>query len=102
MSKSSVENSRKVCPCSSSLSSEPCVIVHGGIGALYSVFPEMIAACRQSASLAYQKILNGGTAVDAVEAALWWLENDEFINCGYGSVVNNAGMKQNYSNIRIS
>lgn len=74
---------------------EPCVIVHGGIVADYSlnlVFVELVGACKISASLGYQKILSGGNSVDAVEAALWWLENDEFFNCGYGSVVNKKGM----------
>ena len=32
---------------------------------------------------------NGGTAVDAVEAAVRFLENDEHFNAGCGSLLNN-------------
>jgi isoaspartyl peptidase/L-asparaginase-like protein (Ntn-hydrolase superfamily) len=32
---------------------------------------------------------NGGTAVEAVEAAVCDLENNEYFNAGYGSLLNN-------------
>lgn len=96
MSTTETSSTEEDCVQKPSTTAEPCVIVHGGIGPEYSpgsVFAEMVTACRISASLAYQKILSGVSAVDAVEAALWWLENDEFFNCGYGSVVNNEGIQ---------
>lgn len=70
----------------------PCIIVHGGVGNCndFSVIEKM-TACRKAASNGYKKLIKGGSSVEAVEAALWWLECDEFFNCGYGSVLNELG-----------
>ncbi|KYM93726.1 L-asparaginase [Cyphomyrmex costatus] len=51
-------------------------------------------SCKNAASIGYQSLLNGANSVQAVENALWWLECDEFFNCGYGSVLNNIGEVQ--------
>ncbi|XP_043500871.1 isoaspartyl peptidase/L-asparaginase-like [Polistes fuscatus] len=73
----------------------PCIIVHGGIGDCkdFTVI-EKITACQKAASIGYKKLKNGGNSIEAVEAALWWLECDEFFNCGYGSVLNEIGQVQ--------
>lgn len=69
-----------------------CIIVHGGCGQCSDlVVCEKLDGCKKAASLGYKKIMNGGNALDAVEAALWWLECDESFNCGYGSVLNQLG-----------
>ncbi|KOC59243.1 L-asparaginase [Habropoda laboriosa] len=73
-------------------SNVPCIIVHGGAGNFSnSIVIEKMTACKKAAINGYKKLVNGETSVDAVEAALWWLECDEFFNCSYGSVLNEAG-----------
>lgn len=76
-------------------SNTPCIIVHGGAGDFSdSIVIEKMTACKKAAINGYKKLINGETAVDAVEAALWWLECDEFFNCSYGSVLNEIGAFQ--------
>ncbi|XP_024941751.1 isoaspartyl peptidase/L-asparaginase [Cephus cinctus] len=70
----------------------PCIIVHGGAGEIVdSEVVEKVFACQKSASIGYKILLNGGNSIEAIEAALWWLENDEYFNCGYGSALNELG-----------
>ncbi|XP_035722531.1 isoaspartyl peptidase/L-asparaginase-like [Vespa mandarinia] len=70
----------------------PCIIVHGGVGNCEDVLViEKMTACQKAASNGYKKLLKGGSSIEAVETALWWLECDEFFNCGYGSVLNEIG-----------
>ncbi|OAD56529.1 L-asparaginase, partial [Eufriesea mexicana] len=73
----------------------PCIIVHGGAGNFNdSIVIEKMTACKKAAINGYKKLIHGETSVNAVEAALWWLECDEFFNCGYGSVLNEIGKVQ--------
>ncbi|XP_046817332.1 isoaspartyl peptidase/L-asparaginase-like [Vespa crabro] len=70
----------------------PCIIVHGGVGNCEDVLViEKMTACQKAASNGYKKLIKGGSSIEAVETALWWLECDEFFNCGYGSVLNEIG-----------
>lgn len=70
----------------------PCIIVCGGLSPLDDPFRvEKVSACVKSACDGYEKLLNKNSAIDAVETALWWLENDELFNCGYGSLLNGEG-----------
>ncbi|XP_043788785.1 isoaspartyl peptidase/L-asparaginase-like [Apis laboriosa] len=70
----------------------PCIIVHGGAGNFSdSIAIEKMTACKKAAINGYKKLISGETSVNAVEAALWWLECDEFFNSGYGSVLNEIG-----------
>lgn len=68
------------------------IIIHGGAGQLR---PEREAASREgscAAALAGAAVLDrGGTASEAVEAAVRVLENDPVFNAGYGSVLNADG-----------
>ncbi|CAB3981311.1 isoaspartyl peptidase L-asparaginase-like [Paramuricea clavata] len=48
-------------------------------------------ATKESARKGYDILMNGGTAVEAVEAAVRDLENNEYFNAGYGSLLNNDG-----------
>lgn len=71
----------------------PCIIVHGGAGNFSdSIAIEKMTACKKAAINGYKKLINGESSVNAVEAALWWLECDEFFNSGYGSVLNELGI----------
>lgn len=71
----------------------PCIIVHGGAGTFSdSTDIEKMTGCKKAAVNGYKALLNGKNSVDAVEAALWWLECDEFYNAGYGSVLNEIGI----------
>ena len=71
----------------------PSIIVHGGVGKTgHSVMIEKMVTCQKAASVGYKILMKGGKASDAAEAALLWFEDDEFFNCGYGSVLNEIGI----------
>jgi L-asparaginase / beta-aspartyl-peptidase len=70
----------------------PVVIIHGGAWAI----PDHLAGpsregVKTAAASAYTILKNGGTAVDAVEAAVKSLENDPAFDAGKGSCLNAAG-----------
>ncbi|KAL6446680.1 hypothetical protein ACFW04_001265 [Cataglyphis niger] len=70
----------------------PCILVHGSSGNFDDeLIIEKITTCKKAASAGYKSLLNGANSIEAVETTLWWLECDEFFNCGYGSVLNNIG-----------
>jgi len=72
----------------------PCILVHGGIRNFDDeLIIEKITSCKKAAFTGYQSLLNGANSIEAVESTLWWLECDEFFNCGYGSVLNNIGIQ---------
>ncbi|RLU19918.1 hypothetical protein DMN91_008477 [Ooceraea biroi] len=68
----------------------PCIFVHGETFDDELVIEKMMS-CKNAASTGYQSLLSGASPVKAAETALWWLECDEFFNCGYGSVLNEIG-----------
>lgn len=73
----------------------PAVIVHGGAGAwkLDSVrLKEGVEACQQAAEFGRDLLLNGGTALDAVERAVRILEDCPALDAGIGSFLTTAGM----------
>ncbi|XP_029667151.1 isoaspartyl peptidase/L-asparaginase-like [Formica exsecta] len=70
----------------------PCLLVHGSTENFDDgLIVEKMASCKKAASAGYQSLLSGANSIKAVETTLWWLECDEFFNCGYGSVLNNIG-----------
>jgi beta-aspartyl-peptidase (threonine type) len=71
---------------------DPSIIVHGGAGRIpRDELPERLDGCRVAA-LAGAKILRqGGTAIDAVEAAVIVLEDNPLFNAGTGSTLNRRG-----------
>ncbi|KAJ9585770.1 hypothetical protein L9F63_002407 [Diploptera punctata] len=71
---------------------EPVVLVHGGAGDIPDsrVEPKLLGV-RKSAKKGYLVLKNGGTVIDAVQAAVQVMEDDEAFNAGYGSVLNEDG-----------
>ena len=68
------------------------IILHGGAK---EIEPDEAEAnrsgCLRALSAGRAVLEGGGSAVDAVEAAIRVLEDDPAFNCGYGSVLNAAG-----------
>ena len=75
----------------------PAIIVHGG-AASWAVGGDgdarrraALAGCTRAAQLGAAVLAAGGAALDAVEAAVRALEDDEAFNAGYGAVLNAVG-----------
>jgi beta-aspartyl-peptidase (threonine type) len=73
---------------SASVTHTPSLVVHGGA---WSIPPEEReahrAGCATAAATGRDVLLRGGSALDAVEAALLTLEDDGMFNAGTGSVL---------------
>ena len=70
----------------------PAIIVHGGAGPIKDgSLPARLEGCK-TAAIAGWKILNeGGSALDAAEAAVVVLEDNPLFNAGTGSALNSLG-----------
>ena len=77
-----------------------CIAIHGGAGTILrsTMTPELQqqyeAGLRAAIEAGYTILANGGSAVDAVEAAVTSLEDFPLFNAGKGSVFNNKGMQE--------
>ncbi len=75
--------------------SQPSLIVHGGA---WNIPPELAADCRAGCTRAlaagWQILVQGGSALDAVEAAIVVLEEDPVFDAGVGSHLNADGVVQ--------
>jgi beta-aspartyl-peptidase (threonine type) len=70
----------------------PAIIVHGGAGAdPVDGREELRAGVRAAAQAGWARLTDGGSAVDAVEAAVRALEDHPRFNAGRGSVLTAAG-----------
>lgn len=68
------------------------IIVHGGCGAVdENSIPDRLKGVRAAAEAGWLILRAGGTAVDAVEAAVILLENNPLFNAGTGSILNRDG-----------
>lgn len=68
------------------------IIVHGGCGKIdRDSIPERKQGVERAAQAGWKILAGGGSAVDAVEAAVVVLEDDPLFNAGTGSVLNNEG-----------
>ena len=71
---------------------EAICVVHGGAGDIpKSRVHGKLRGVRQSAQIGYYTLMQTGSALDAVEAAVKHMELDEFFNAGYGSVLTSEG-----------
>jgi beta-aspartyl-peptidase (threonine type) len=71
------------------------IVVHGGA---HAIAPEKVeatkAGCAAAARAGWSVLDAGGSALDAVEAAIRALEDDPTFNAGYGSELNTEGRAQ--------
>ena len=71
---------------------KPSIIVHGGA---WDIPDELVdkstIGCQSAAAAGLDALKRGGTALDGVEAAVRYLEDDASFNAGKGSVLNQAG-----------
>jgi beta-aspartyl-peptidase (threonine type) len=71
---------------------KPSIVVHGGAGAVEDERrARVIAGCEAAVERGWQLLARGGSALDAVEAAVRALEDDPEYNAGYGAVLNRLG-----------
>ncbi len=88
--------------CESSLESSyfPVIVVHGGAGTILkeNMTPETEKEYRQalqtSLESGYAILKNGGSSLDAVQAAIVILEDSPLFNAGKGAVFTNAGTNE--------
>ncbi len=70
----------------------PILIVHGGAGTIPEDRHEAaLEGCRRAAQVGWSVLAAGGSALDAVEAAVRVLEDDPTFNAGRGSVMTLVG-----------
>ena len=70
----------------------PAIIVHGGAGPIKDdSLPARLEGCRDAARAGWKILEQGGTALDAVEAAVVVLEDNPLFNAGTGSTLNSSG-----------
>ncbi|XP_052759331.1 probable isoaspartyl peptidase/L-asparaginase CG7860 [Galleria mellonella] len=70
----------------------PIIIVHGGAGDVPdSRVKGKLDGSKKAVIAGHEILVRGGSALDAVEAAVVSMEKDEYFNAGYGSVLNLRG-----------
>ena len=70
----------------------PSIIVHGGAGPIRDdSLAARLEGCKVAALAGWQILDTGGSALDAVEAAVVVLEDNPLFNAGTGSTLNSLG-----------
>lgn len=77
----------------------PALIVHGGAGADPGGREELRAGMREAVAAGWRALAEGGTSLDAVEAAVRSLEDHPRFNAGRGSVLTAAGIVETDASI---
>jgi beta-aspartyl-peptidase (threonine type) len=71
------------------------IIVHGGAGTIAPErHPAARAGCLAAAQIGWEVLLRGGSAMDAIEAAIMAMEDNPGFNAGTGSVLTRDGRAQ--------
>lgn len=71
---------------------KPSIIVHGGAWDIpEELMDAHVKGCRAASRLGIDELLAGGSATDAVEAAVASMEDDPTFDAGRGSVLNQSG-----------
>ena len=71
---------------------EPIVLVHGGAGDIpVERYEGKLRGVKLAARLGYKELTKYGSVIRAVEAAVRSMENDDYFNAGYGSVLTSEG-----------
>jgi beta-aspartyl-peptidase (threonine type) len=79
-------------PKSTATPSPVVIIVHGGAGSIPPDYHQLAqAGCKQAAQVGWRTLVAGGSALDAVEAAVRNMEDNHAFNAGTGSVLTSAG-----------
>ncbi|MDX1520055.1 MAG: isoaspartyl peptidase/L-asparaginase family protein [Anaerolineae bacterium] len=74
---------------------KPAIIIHGGAWDIpQAEHAAHQAGCRAAALAGFEILAGGGSALDAVEAAVTLLEDDPAFDAGIGSHLNQAGVVQ--------
>jgi len=72
--------------------SQPAIIVHGGAGRIRAEeLAQRLDGCKDAALAGWEIIEQGGSALDAAEAAVVVLEDNPLFNAGTGSTLNSLG-----------
>ncbi len=70
----------------------PAIIVHGGAGPIKDEsLPARLEGCKAAARAGWKILEQGGTSLDAAEAAVVVLEDNPLFNAGTGSTLNSLG-----------
>src|SRR3990172_4881291 len=70
----------------------PAIIVHGGGGRIRAgELPQRLDGCKDAVLAGWKTIQQGGSALDAAEAAVIVLEDNPLFNAGTGSTLNSLG-----------
>jgi len=72
--------------------SRPAIIVHGGAGRIRDEeLPQRLEGCKEAALAGWEILKQGGSSLDAAEAAVVVLEDNPLFNAGTGSTLNSLG-----------
>jgi beta-aspartyl-peptidase (threonine type) len=70
----------------------PAIIVHGGAGRIRNEeLAQRLDGCNEAALAGWEMLKQGGSALDAAEAAVVALEDNPLFNAGTGSTLNSLG-----------
>ncbi len=82
---------------------KPALVVHGGCGSVpREEEPLRTAACERAADAGWEVLKAGGSALEATETAIQWLENEPLLNAGTGSYLQADGVVRMDASIMTS